>query len=115
MNNSPVEEFSVLRFTLKSDAAGQPTQKVEDHGVFASVESAFMAARLQALQAWRALSDQRRATPGPPSKIELVDTEWGYDLRVDFLVVMRFWVHDRTRLDPVGASAETDADAGTET
>jgi hypothetical protein len=73
-----------------------------------------MAARLQALQAWRALSDQRRETPGPPSKIELIDTEWGYDLRVDFLVVTRLWVHDRTRLDPVGASAETDADGAPE-
>lgn len=98
----------MLRFTLKADAAGQPTQKVDDHGVFVSVESAFMAARLQALQAWRAISDQRRAAPGPPSKIELIDTEWGYDLRVDYLVVTRFWVRDRTRLDPVGASAESE-------
>jgi len=66
-----------------------------------------LAARVQALQAWRAISDQRRATPGPPLKIELIDTEWGYDLRVDFLVVTRLWVHDRTRLDPVSASAGT--------
>jgi hypothetical protein len=113
MKNSSAEEFSVLRFTLKKDAAGQPTQQVEDHGIFASVESAFMAARLQALQAWRAISDQRRTTPGPPAKIELIDTEWGYDLRVDYLVVTRFWIHDRTRLDPVGASAETETETET--
>jgi len=108
MRNLPAEEFSVLRFSLKTDAAGKPTQKVENCGLFESVESAFLAARVQALQAWRAISDQRRATPGPPSKIELIDTEWGYDLRVDFLVVTRLWVHDRTRLDPVDASAGTE-------
>ena len=106
MKNPPPEEFSVLRFSLLTDAAGRATQKVQDCGMFDSVESAFMAARLQGLQAWRTISDERRATPGPPSKIELIDTEWGYDLRVNFLVVARFWVHDRTRLDPVGASAE---------
>jgi hypothetical protein len=106
MKNPPLEEFSVLRFSLLTDAAGRATQKVQDCGIFDSVESAFMAARLQGLQAWRTISDERRATPGPPSKIELIDTEWGYDLRVNFLVVARFWVHDRTRLDPVGASAE---------
>jgi len=39
----------------------------------------------------------------------LIDTEWGYDLRVDFLVVTRLWVHDRTRLDPVSASAGTES------
>lgn len=105
MNDSPPEEFSVLRFDLKTDAAGKHSQDVKDCGMFTSIESAFMAARLQALQSWRALSDQRRATPGPPTKISLIDTEWGYDLRVDFLVVARFWVHDRTRLDPVGTSA----------
>ena len=107
MSQSTPEEFSVLRFDLKTDAAGLPTQDVKDCGMFASIESAFMAARLQALQAWRALSDQRRATPGPPTKISLIDTEWGYDLRVDFLVVARFWVHDRTRVDPIGASASS--------
>jgi hypothetical protein len=108
MNSAAPEEFSVLRFDLKTDAAGKPSQDVKDCGLFTSIESAFMAARLQALQSWRALSDQRRATPGPPTKISLIDTEWGYDLRVDFLVVARFWVHDRTRLDPVGAAADTE-------
>lgn len=105
VNSAAPEEFSVLRFDLKTDAAGKLSQDVKDCGLFTSIEAAFMAARLQALQSWRALSDQRRATPGPPTKISLIDTEWGYDLRVDFLVVARFWVHDRTRHDPVGASA----------
>ena len=31
----------------------------------------------------------------PATVIELLDTEWGYDLRQDFLVVSRYWVHDR--------------------
>jgi hypothetical protein len=104
MKNSNPEEFSVLRFSLKTDDAGRPTQNVEDCGLFDSVENAFLAARQNALQVWRALWDERNATnPDSTAKIELLDTEWGYDLRVDCLVVTRFWVHDRTRLDPVGA------------
>ena len=29
-----------------------------------------------------------------PKSVELIDTEWGYDIRCDWLVVMRYWVHD---------------------
>ena len=101
---TPVEEFSVLRFSLKTGTAGRPTQNVEACGVFASVEAAFSTARLQALHAWQqAWEERNRAAGGHRAKIELVDTEWGYDLRVDFLVVARFWVHDRTRLEPIQA------------
>ncbi|MSU52235.1 MAG: hypothetical protein EXS41_02400 [Opitutaceae bacterium] len=95
---------------MKTDEAGRLTQEVKDCGIFTSIESAFLAARRQTLQAWRAISDQRRATPGPPTKISLLDTEWSCDLRGGFLVVARFWVHDRMRLDPVG----TPAGGGTE-
>jgi hypothetical protein len=36
----------------------------------------------------------RQAQPDG-AEIELHDTEWGYDLRREFLVVSRYWVHDR--------------------
>jgi hypothetical protein len=90
---------------MKTDEAGRLIQEVKDCGIFASIESAFRAARRPGLQAWGAIPDQRCATPGPPTKISRLDPEWGNDLRVDFSVVARFWGHDRTRLDPVGTAA----------
>jgi len=93
------------RFNLKTDEAGRRTQEVKDCGIFAAIESAFMAARRQGLQAWRASSEQRCANPGPPTKTSRLDLEWGYDLRVDFLVVSRFWGRDRMRLEPAGTAA----------
>ena len=85
---------------------------MEDCGVFDSVESAFMAARLHAMQMWRRLWDERNVSRvQKPVEIELLDTEWGYDLRMDFKVVARFWVHDRTRIDPMGVRAANDAGA----
>ena len=33
--------------------------------------------------------------------MDLVDTEWGYDLRRGWLTVTRFWVHDATADQPL--------------
>jgi hypothetical protein len=33
--------------------------------------------------------------------VQLVDTEWGYDLRFGWLVVTRFWVHDASATQPL--------------
>lgn len=90
---------------MKTDEAGRLTQEVKDCGIFASIESAFKAARRPGLQAWGAISDQRCATPGPPTKISRLDSEWGDDLRGDFLVVARFGGYERMRLDPAGTAA----------
>ncbi len=37
---------------------------------------------------------------GAVRRIEWVDTEWVYDLRQDWLVRTRFWVHDRAPASP---------------
>jgi hypothetical protein len=57
------------------------------------VEDAFAVARQEAE---RDLARRRSEQTQPfATVIELLDTEWGYDVRQDFLVVSRYWVHDR--------------------
>ena len=85
--------FSVFRFGLAKDPAGNLTQRVKNCGKFPCVESAFATARAAALQEW----EETLAKPSneePVRDIRLNDTEWGYDLKRDHFVVARFWVHD---------------------
>ena len=72
-------------------------QRVSKVGRFQGIEAAFCAARRHAWQAWRVLGDRQVSGRDPVdnrSEPELVDTEWGYDLRVDEKTVARFWVYD---------------------
>ncbi|MEO6001672.1 MAG: hypothetical protein ABIZ04_17095 [Opitutus sp.] len=92
MNTPDAGAFAVLNFTLSREDDGRPTQRTASCGTFLEVERAFAVAREEAV---RELV-RRRAVPQPAtSVIELLDTEWGYDVRQDFLVVSRYWVHDR--------------------
>ena len=85
--------FSVFRFGLEKDPAGKLTQQVINCGRFTNVESAFDSARAAALREWEEALNQ--PDHGVKVKeIRLTDTEWGYDLKHDHLVVARFWVHD---------------------
>jgi len=98
--------FSVLRFGLQRAADGTCSQNVQQCGVFQSVESAFSTARLEALREWReACQTQDQAVP-KIRKIEIKDTEWGYDLKQDHLTVARFWVHDGKPAEIPGMSLE---------
>ncbi|WP_221032038.1 hypothetical protein [Actomonas aquatica] len=84
--------FRVLQFTLQRNAAGHPTQSRHDLGHFEEIVEAFNAARLAALQSYT----RRLRTPdGKAGILRFIDTEWGYDIRREGLVVERFWVHDR--------------------
>jgi len=86
----------VLRFGLQRAADGTCTQNVQQCGVFSSVESAFSTARLEALREWQEACNSG-ALDSPATKIrkiEIKDTEWGYDLKQGHLTVARFWVHD---------------------
>lgn len=87
--------FTVLKFSLEVGNDGQPTQHTKACGVFISVEEAFVSARLMAAREWSRL--QRLALEFTTGKgpVEMVDTEWGYDIRQGHLVVTRFWVHER--------------------
>ena len=37
--------------------------------------------------------------------VELLDTEWGYDVRHRWLTVTRFWVHDAAATQPLVAES----------
>jgi hypothetical protein len=84
--------FAVLNFSLAREEDGRPTQRTATCGTFLGVERAFAVARQQAELELR---QRRAASSEPATVIELLDTEWGYDVRQDFLVVSRYWVHDK--------------------
>lgn len=93
---STTTAFTVLQFSLEVGKDGQPTQRTKSCGVFNTVEEAFTSARLLAVREWSRL--QRVALQGTTpqtSPAEMLDTEWGYDVRQGHLVVTRFWVHER--------------------
>ncbi len=95
MNPSEASSFAVLQFSLETGSDGRPTQKTTTRGAFASIEQAFSVARSLA-ELERGHLERSASIAGAVREIELIDTEWGYDLRQDWLVTMRFWVHDRT-------------------
>lgn len=96
MNTPEAGMFAVLNFSLARENDGRPTQRTASCGTFIEVEHAFAVARQEAE---RELACRRAQSPQPATIIELLDTEWGYDLRQDFLVVSRYWVHDRAPAD----------------
>lgn len=97
---STTTAFTVLQFSLEVGKDGQPTQRTKSCGVFTSVEEAFVSARLLAVREWSRL--QRLALQGGANAnpAEMLDTEWGYDVRQGHLVVTRFWVHERQPVQP---------------
>src|SRR5262245_30723924 len=92
--------FTVLQFSLELGTDGQPTQRTKSCGVFSSVEEAFVSARLLAAREWSRLQRMTPETNGV-NIVEMIDTEWGYDVRQGHLVVTRFWVHERQPALPV--------------
>lgn len=99
MSASPfaTEEYSVLHFSLVPTEEGKPMQKTQACGVYRGVEEAFTAARLLAVREWqrmRALA-ATGSVDNAVSTWQVIDTEFGYDLKRDCLVVSRFWIHAR--------------------
>ncbi|MBA4137205.1 MAG: hypothetical protein C0518_07805 [Opitutus sp.] len=81
--------FTVIQFSLETGADNRPTQRSTNCGSFVSVEEAFLSARCLANDKWNALKES--GAFGSPT---IIDTEWGYDLRLGPLTVHRFWVHE---------------------
>ena len=75
-------------------------QKTHSCGVYRSIEEAFTSARLLAVREWQRLRAMAATTAGgddkPSSSWHVIDTEFGYDLKRDHLVVSRFWIHTKT-------------------
>ncbi len=94
MSSPDSSSFAVLQFSLEIGTDGRPTQKTTARGDFTSVEQAFSVARSLA-ELERGRMERSASMAGAVRRIELIDTEWGYDLRQDWLVRTRFWVHDR--------------------
>lgn len=93
-------DFSLMQFSLGLGEDGRPLQHVAVCGSFASVEEAFASARDLALREFERLAAAN--PPGPDGNpFELLDTEWGYDLRRGWLTVTRFWVHDAAATEPL--------------
>lgn len=93
MNAPHTGMFAVMNFCFVREADGRLTQRTSSVGNFVEVERAFAVAREEAE---RDLARRCVQVHTQPSLIELVDTEWGYDVRQDRLVVSRYWVHDRS-------------------
>lgn len=83
--------FTVIQFSLATGEDNRPTQHTKSCGSYVSVEEAFHNARCLANETWRRLRASKAV--GSPS---IVDTEWGYDLRLGPLTVHRFWVHENS-------------------
>jgi hypothetical protein len=98
MNDSPFspEEYAVLHFSLVATEEGKPMQKTQACGVYRSIEEAFISARLLAVREWQRLRSLASAGSKASSvNWQVIDTEYGYDLKRDSLVVSRFWIHAR--------------------
>jgi len=62
----------------------------------AGIAKAFVAARLLAVREWQRLRALASAGSNEASvNWQVIDTEFGYDLKRDSLVVSRFWIHAR--------------------
>jgi hypothetical protein len=71
-------------------------QKTQACGVYRTIEEAFVAARLLAVREWQRLRSLASAGASAGAVTwQIVDTEFGYDLKRDTLVVSRFWIHAR--------------------
>ena len=71
-------------------------QKTQACGVYRSIEEAFISARLLAVREWQRLRSLASAgTKAAAVNWQVIDTEYGYDLKRDTLVVSRFWIHAR--------------------
>lgn len=82
-------KFTVIQFSLETGEDNRPTQRSRNCGTFVSVEEAFVNARCLANDTWNKIRES--GAFGSPA---IVDTEWGYDLRLGPLTVHRFWVHE---------------------
>jgi hypothetical protein len=105
MNADPFspENYAVLHFTLVPSEEGKPMQKTHPCGVYRSIEEAFTSARLLAVREWQRLRAMAATAAGAEEKAashwHVIDTEFGYDLKRDHLVVSRFWIHTKIQTE----------------
>ncbi len=94
------ETYSLFQFTLTTRDEGTAAQKSHCWGENFSIEEAFNAAKAlvtRDFEAMRALLRQKGEQEGA-ANLQINDTEFGYDLRHNFLVVSRYWIHAKPSL-----------------
>ncbi len=97
--------FMVVQLSVGLGKDGQPVQYAAPRGAFEEAGPALELARELAIhEAARLTGLSDEEAEGEP--IEVVDTEWGYDLRRGWLTITRFWVHDSTEDRPELAGAD---------
>lgn len=98
-------EFTVYQTVPPSAYDDQPARPTRHCGSFASIDAALLLARHLALQQVQWL-EEVWISDGRVGTVELIDTEWGYDVRADGRLAVRCWVHDAAAgtLQPSGGS-----------
>jgi|GEM_PF-1396559 len=89
------ETYSLFQFTLTTREEGTASQKSHCWGENFNIEDAFKAAKslvTRDFEAMQALLSQK-AGKDAPLNLQINDTEFGYDLRHNYLVVSRYWIH----------------------
>jgi hypothetical protein len=85
----------LFQFTLTTRDEGTASQKSHCWGDNFDIEEAFNTAKAlvtrdyEAMQALLGRKDGKDA----PHNLQINDTEFGYDLRHNYLVVSRYWIH----------------------
>ena len=94
------ETFSLFQFTLTSRDEGIAAQKSHCWGENFSIEEAFNAAKALVIRDHEAMSTllRQKDETKEPVNLQICDTEFGYDLRHNFLVVSRYWIHAKSVL-----------------
>lgn len=89
------ESYSLFQFTLTSHGEGAASQKSHCWGENFSIEEAFNAAKALVTRDYEAMKAllAREVQGSTAPNLQISDTEFGYDLRHNFLVVSRYWIH----------------------
>ena len=94
-SNSSRAAFILLQIDFEVGIDGGPVQHAAPRGAYLSAEGALEQARRLAVE------EAQRLTEDPTGPVDVVDTEWGYDVLRDDLIVARFWVYDAAADQPL--------------
>lgn len=94
------ETYSLFQFTLTSRDEGTAAQKSHCWGENFSIEEAFNAAKALVTRDFEAMRTllRQKGEKDPQPNLQISDTEFGYDLRHNYLVVSRYWIHAKSSL-----------------
>jgi len=95
------ESFSLFQFTLASGVGDEAMQKSLCWGESFTIDEAFNAAKALVTrdhEAMRTLLAQQGRRGG--ENLRIIDTEYGYDLRHDGVIVSRYWIQVKPLVRP---------------